>query len=562
MSDPETTTQDNGRGVTISVSLRIEPGRESEFDDFLAGITDAAEEFPGFLSVQAYRPPRGRGRHRVLLRFDSEDSLRRWRGSPERTFWENRADEISEGRPRVANITGTSQEQPLALALGPLQEFVRTSVSGIGLLLLGAALALIMANTHWADTYENFWNTKVTIGSIDVGITTSLRHWVNDALMALFFFILGLEIKREVLVGELREVRQAALPIAAALGGGVVPASIYALINIRGDALHGWGIPIGTDTAFALGILSLLGSRVPTVLVVFLTASSIVDDIIAVAVIAIFYTDHLNVMAMGIAVLLLGALVLANRAGFHRWYIYGILGVGVWLAVFESGVHGTIAGVLVAMVVPARSWINAGDFVRVGRRLIDEFEASCAQGENILSNQQQQLAAQRLDRLVEGVETPMSLMEHGLGPWVSYVVLPIFAFANAGIPLRTGLGDALGSTVPWGVILGLLIGKPIGITLFSWLSIRSGIAQSPPNTTIRDIFGVAGLAGIGFTMSLFITELAFGTDPAATDARIGVIIGSIVSGSIGFVALSRTLARNGAKAAAATQHLPEGRAAP
>jgi Na+:H+ antiporter, NhaA family len=552
MSDPET-TQDNGRGVTISVSLRIEPGRESDFDDFLAGISQAAEEFPGFLSVQAYRPPRGRGRYRVLLRFDNEQSLQRWRSSPERTIWDERADEVSEGRPRVRNITGTSQEQPLALAIGPLQEFVRTNVSGIGLLLLGAALALIMANTRWVDTYENFWNTKVTIGSIDVGITTSLRHWVNDALMALFFFILGLEIKREVLVGELREFRMAALPIAAAIGGAVVPASIYALINFRGDHLHGWGIPIGTDTAFALGILSLLGARVPTFLVVFLTASSIVDDIIAVAVIAIFYTDNLNLAAMGVAVLLLAALVLANRAGIHRWYVYGILGIGVWLAVFESGVHGTIAGVLVAMTVPARSWINAGDFVRVGRRLIDEFEDSCAQGENILSNQRQQHAAQRLDRLVEGVETPMSLMEHGLGPWVSYLVLPVFAFANAGIPFRTGFSDALGDTVTWGVILGLLIGKPVGITLFSWLSVHSGIAHPPQGITFHDIFGVAGLGGIGFTMSLFITELAFGTDPAANHARVGVIIGSIISGTIGFIILSRTLAHDEAEAAEAAQ---------
>jgi NhaA family Na+:H+ antiporter len=244
---------------------------------------------------------------------------------------------------------------------------------------------------------------------------------------------------------------------------------------------------------------------------------------------------------MGVAVLLLGALVLANRAGSHRWYIYGILGIGVWLAVFESGVHGTIAGVLVAMTVPARSWINAGDFVRVGRRLIDEFEASCAEGENILSNERQQLAAQRLDRLVEGVETPMSLMEHGLGPWVSYIVLPVFAFANAGIPLRNGLGDALGSTVTWGVILGLLIGKPLGITLFSWLSVHSGIAHPPQGITMRDIFGVAGLAGIGFTMSLFITELAFRAEPAADHARVGVLIGSIISGTIGYLILSRTL---------------------
>jgi NhaA family Na+:H+ antiporter len=531
----------NGQGVTISVSLRIEPGRESEFDEYLAGITGAAEEFPGFMSVHAYRPTRGRGRYRVLLRFDSEGSLQRWRDSDERTIWEVRADEISEGTPRVLNITGTAQEQPLALALGPLQEFVRNSVSGIGLLLFGAALALIMANSHWADTYENFWNTKLTIGTADVGITISLRHWVNDALMALFFFILGLEIKREVLVGELRGIRQAALPVAAAIGGGVVPAVIYLLVNFRGDALHGWGIPIGTDTAFALGILTILGGRVPTILIVFLTATSIVDDIIAVMVIAIFYTDNLNVTAMGIAVLLLAALVLANRAGFHRWYIYGALGIGVWIAVFESGIHGTIAGVLVAMTVPARSWINAGDFVRVGRRLIDEFEASCADGENILSNERQQLAAQRLDRLVEGVETPMSLMEHGLGPWVSVIVLPVFAFANAGIPLRNGLGDALGSTVTWGVILGLLIGKPLGITLFSWLSVHSGIAHPPQGITFHHILGVASLGGIGFTMSLFITELAFMQEPAADHARVGVLIGSIISGTIGYLILSRTL---------------------
>jgi len=535
------TNKVNGPGVTISVSLRIESGRESEFDEFLDGITAAAEEFPGFMSVQAYRPTRGRGRYRVLLRFDSDRSLRRWRESDERTIWEDRADEISEGTPRIRNITGTAQDQPLALALGPFQEFVRTSVSGIGLLLLGAALALIMANSHWADTYENFWNTKLTIGTADVGITISLRHWVNDALMALFFFILGLEIKREVLVGELREFRQAALPIAAAIGGGVVPAAIFLLVNIRGDALHGWGIPIGTDTAFALGILSILGGRVPTLLVVFLTATSIVDDIIAVGVIAIFYTDNLNVVAMGVAVLFLAALLLANRAGIHRWYIYGILGIGVWIAVFESGVHGTIAGVLVAMTVPARSWINAGDFVRVGRRLIDEFEDSCADGENILSNERQQIAAQRLDRLVESVETPMSLMEHGLGPWVSYIVLPVFAFANAGIPLRNGLGEALGSTVTWGVILGLLIGKPIGITLFSWLSVHSGIAHPPQGITFHHILGVASLGGIGFTMSLFITELAFGTDPAADHARVGVLFGSIISGTIGYLILSRTL---------------------
>jgi Na+:H+ antiporter, NhaA family len=531
--------------VTISVFLQIPPGREPDFETYLTGITDAAEEFPGFVDVRAFRPRRGGQNYRIVLGFDSESSRHRWEGSEERAFWAGHAEELSDGMPRVANITGTAQEQPLSLALSPIEEFVRTSISGIGLLLLGAVAALVMANSRLSDSYETFWLTEVTIGSSAHGITTSLRHWVNDGLMALFFFILGLEIKREILVGELRHLRQATLPIAAAIGGAVVPALAYVLFNLGGDGLRGWGVPIGTDTAFALGILSLLGGRVRPILVVFLTASTIVDDILAVGVIAVFYTDSINWGAAGLAVLLLSVLVLANRAGFHRWPTYAILGLGVWLAVFESGVHGTIAGVLVAMTVPARSWINPVEFLRRGRSLLDEFERWGTRPGSVLSNHHQQHAIERLERVCEEAETPMTHLEHGLNPWVSLVVLPIFAFANAGIPLTSGLGDALGSTVTWGVIVGLVVGKPVGITLFAWLSVRFGIAHMPRTIQIHHIAGVAGLGGIGFTMSLFIAELAFQSAETAHLARVGVLIGSAIAGTAGYLLLRWTLPPEG-----------------
>jgi NhaA family Na+:H+ antiporter len=521
--------------------MRIAQGREPEFETYLEGITEAAEEFPGLIDVRAYRPRRGRGNYRVLIRFESEETLQRWRESDVRQYWLAQAEDLAEGHPRYANITGTAQDQPLSLALSPIEEFVRASISGVGLLLLGTVLALIAANTRLHDEYERFWTTYVTIGSGDYNITTSLRHWINDGLMALFFFLLGIEIKREILVGELRHLRQAALPIAAAVGGAIVPAVAYLAFNFGGVGEHGWGVPIGTDTAFALGILSLFGGRVRPVLLVFLTAATIVDDILAVGVIAIFYTDELDWGAGAVAVGLLALLALANRAGFHRWPTYAILGIGVWLAVFQSGVHGTIAGVLLAMVIPARSWINPAEFLRRSRTLLDDFERWGTRPGSVLSNNHQQHVIERLERVCEEAETPMTHLEHGLSPWVSFVVLPVFAFANAGIPLTSGLGEAFGSTITWGVIVGLVFGKSIGITLFTWLAVKSGIAFLPKAIGFRQIAGVACLSGIGFTMSLFIAELAF-TDPDnARLARVGVLAGSVTAGTIGYLVLNAVL---------------------
>lgn len=531
-----------GQPVTLNIVRRVKPGREQEFEAFLDGLLASTAQFPGFLDARRVPTPRGDPSARVVLRFDSERNLRAWKASDERRHWYAIGNELSDDdEPLITNITGTAQERSLVLALTPLQGFVQTSVSGIGLLLLGTLLALVLANSPMSDMYDRFWLSEVTIGSESFGITESLRHWVNDGLMALFFFIMGLEIKREVLVGELRYPRQAALPIAAAVGGVIVPALIFGVINLGGDGARGWGIPMATDTAFALGILTLLGSRVRPLLLVFLTAFAIVDDILAVGVIAVFYTDEIHWTAVAIAVGLIAVLAFANRAGFHRWPIYAIVGLGTWVAVFESGIHGTLAGILVAMTVPAQSWINPSEFLLRAKRAIDDFERACFIAPSILSNEPQQQATQSLERLCEDVETPMTHLQHRVNPVVAFVILPVFAFANAGIPLVDGLGDALRSPVTWGVIIGLVIGKPIGITLFAWLAVRSGLALKPGAISWVHLASVACLGGIGFTVSLFVTELAFEAGPIADTARVGILFGSVIAGIAGYLVLRRTL---------------------
>ena len=379
------------------------------------------------------------------------------------------------------------------------------------------------------------------MGTEAFGVTASLRHWVNDGLMALFFFVVGLEIKREVLVGEMRVPRHAALAIAAAVGGVVVPALVFLAIAPERPARQGWGVPIGTDTAFALGIITLFGSRVRPVLLVFLTAFSIVDDILAVGVIAIFYTETISAGALAAAGVLLVTLVVANRAGWHRWPIYAVLGGAVWLAILKSGVHATAAGVLVAFVVPVRSWINPSEFLVRGRQLLDDFEAACYIAPSILTNEPQQQSTHALGRLVQQVETPMTYLQSHLTPVVAFGILPVFALANAGVPLTSGLAAAVQSPVAWGVAAGLILGKPIGIALFSLIAVGLGIASLPRAIGWRHIAGVACLGGVGFTISLFITELAFGEGQPAHAARVGIIVGSLVAGTVGYFVLRATL---------------------
>jgi len=381
----------------------------------------------------------------------------------------------------------------------------------------------------------------VTVGGSGWGVSLTLHDWINDGLMAVFFFLVGLEIKRELLVGDLASVRHAALPIAAALGGMIVPAILYAVINHGTAASRGWGIPMATDIAFALGVLALVGPRVPAGLRVLLAALAIVDDLGAVLVIALFYTSNLGwghlIAAVGIVTLL----VMCNAAGVRHGGVYALLGVALWLALLHSGVHATIAGVLLAIAVPARTRIDEGEFLLRGREALDDFERACGPATTVLTNPAQQEAIARLEELGDQAQAPLVTLEQQLGTLVAFVIMPLFALANAGVPLGGHARGPLATPVTIGVMLGLVIGKPIGITLFSWLGVRSRIAALPPGVSWRALHSLSWLGGIGFTMSLFIAGLAFSASPLLQSAKLGILSSSVVAGIIGWVLLRASL---------------------
>jgi Na+:H+ antiporter, NhaA family len=335
-------------------------------------------------------------------------------------------------------------------------------------------------------------------------------------------------------------VRRAALPIAAALGGMIVPAILYALLNAGGPGEPGWGTPMATDIAFALGVLALLGPRIPLSLKVFLAALAIVDDLGAVLVIAVFYTDQIAWGALGVGMAVLGALIVAGRLEARAPIVYIVLGVFLWLAFLKSGVHATVAGVLLAMTIPARTRIDTHEFLSRGRRILDYFDASGREGTDVLTNRDQQAAIQEMENACEAAQAPLQRIEHELHAPVAFVIIPLFALANAGVHLGGNLGEALTNRVALGIILGLVIGKPIGITLFAWLAVKSGLAALPGGTTWRAIRGVSLLGGIGFTMSLFIAGLAFpGAPQLNEDAKIGIFAASLVAAVAGMLVLSR-----------------------
>jgi NhaA family Na+:H+ antiporter len=418
--------------------------------------------------------------------------------------------------------------------LGPFQRFFSTSAAGGLVLLACTAVALVWANSPWADGYHHLWEAPVTVGAPGFGLTLSLHHWVNDGLMAVFFFLVGLEIKREVLVGELASLRSAALPVAAALGGMVAPALLYTAVNAGGPGAAGWGIPMATDIAFALGILALLGDRVPSGLRVFLAALAIADDLGAVLVIAFFYTGALDWGAMGGAAAVLAVLVALNRAGARRPLTYALLGIALWLFVLASGVHATIAGVLLALTVPARTRISEDQFLARAEASLADFRAADEPGTTVLTNRGHQAALQAMESACDAAQAPLQRIEHALHGFVAFVVMPVFALANAGVPLGSGIGTAARSPIALGVVLGLALGKPLGITLASWLAVRSGAADLPAGVTWRHVHGAGWLGGIGFTMSLFVAGLAF-ADPGVLDtAKLGVLGASVVAGLVGY----------------------------
>jgi NhaA family Na+:H+ antiporter len=417
------------------------------------------------------------------------------------------------------------------------------NAAAAGILLLAAAVtALVWANSPWGDAYRDLWATTITVGADEFGLTKSLHHWINDGLMVIFFFVVGLEIKRELLVGELASPRRAALPAAAALGGALVPALIYAAFNLGTDGVAGWGVPMATDIAFVLGILALLGDRVPLALKVLLTALAIVDDLMAVLVIALFYTASIAWSSLALAGLFLLVLIAANRLHVRQPLVYLLLGIGLWVATLQSGVHATIAGVLLAMTIPARTLLDERAFVARGRELLDQFERAGARGQGILTNDAQQSAVQALEAASARVTAPLQRIEQALHPWVLFGVMPLFALANAGVVLDADLASALGDRVTIGIVLGLVVGKQLGVTVFAWLATRLGLASLPADVSWRQVYGAGWLAGIGFTMSLFIADLAFADPARLTSAKIGVLAASLVAGTVGFLLLRQSTA--------------------
>jgi len=421
--------------------------------------------------------------------------------------------------------------------LTPFEEFIHRQTTS-GLLLMGmAVLALVLANGPLASAYAHLIHTPIglTIGSwtLEMG----LGHWVNDGLMALFFFVVGLELKREMLVGELASPRNAALPIAAAIGGMVVPALIYYAINPDGDAALGWGIPMATDIAFAIGALALLASRVPKSLITFLVALAIVDDLGAVLVIAVFYTDTIALAPLAMAGGLFGLLLVLNMAGIRKTLPYFIIAVLLWYALLQSGVHATLAGVLGALSVPAVPKYKPERFSAHVRELMQRFDASHQPGRSIMTNDELRAVVQTLENGVHSVEAPLQRLEHLWHMPVAYLVIPIFALVNAGIPLAfDSLGETLTHPVLIGVSLGLVLGKFIGITGACWLMLRLGLAELPKDTRFTQIAGVSLLAGIGFTMSIFVAQLGFsGREDLLLMAKTGILAASLLAGIAGYI---------------------------
>ncbi len=437
--------------------------------------------------------------------------------------------------PPTAN--GSIMNPPIDRILRPFTEFFRLESAG-GILLLGATvIALIWANSPWADSYATLFGTYVTVGYGEFALSKSLIHWINDGLMVLFFFVVGLEIKREVLAGELSSPKQAALAIGAAIGGMLVPALFYTVFNFGGPGSAGWGVPMATDIAFALGVLSLLGSRAPLALKVFLTAVAIVDDIGAVLVIAVFYTSQLSLTALGIGIGLLIVLAVLNRLGVRAVTPYALIGLVIWVAFLKSGVHATVAGVLVAMTIPVAVRMRPSDFVSHGRELIDSLEGH-KDDQTVLESHEQHEVLVELEDGIRKTVSPLQRLEHGLHPLVIFVIMPIFALANAGVTIGGGIGTALAHPVALGIIVGLVLGKQVGIMLAVWLMVLAGIAATPKGVSWRQIYGVAALAGIGFTMSLFIANLAFPGSPLLDTAKIGILTASLISGIAGWIALA------------------------
>ena len=419
----------------------------------------------------------------------------------------------------------------------PIQEFIHIQGISSVFLLAAAVLALVWANSPWHDSYHHVWEMELQLSALQLPV----HAWINDALMAIFFFLVGMEIKHEIVHGELADIRRAALPIFGALGGMIVPAVLYAVLNHGHEGQHGWGVPMATDIAFSLGVLGMV-KGIPPDLKIFLLTLAIADDIGAIIVIAVFYSGSLDRGALLAGIIILGVIVVLLKLGISRPVVYFVLGVGFWVTILRSGIHATIAGVILGFLVPTTASLSLEQFQDIATEMSRSFRDAMARGDertakNLLGS---------FDALLNNTESASERLTRLLNDWVSFLVLPLFALANAGVEFSSGgFGDLLRSHVAWGVFFGLVVGKPLGIVAFSWAAVRLGLANLPNHVSWRLIAAVGLLAGIGFTVSIFISSLAFNNDALLTQAKAAVLGASVVAGIGGFIGLRRSIPKEG-----------------
>jgi len=418
----------------------------------------------------------------------------------------------------------------------PFEHFLHAQTTTGIVLMLMTVLALVLANSPLADVYRHFFHTKVDLTVGSWALSHTIHHWINDGLMAIFFFIIGLEIKREILVGELSNIKVAILPILAAIGGMMLPALIYLGFNHSTEGAGGWGIPMATDIAFAISALVLLGKRVSPALVTFLVALAIVDDLGAVIVIAIFYTEQIQYLPLALAGVSFLIMIALNRMGVHRILPYFIVGLFMWFFMLESGVHATIAGVIAAMAIPSSPKYTPKNLTGHTKKLLDRYDTYPVCEDHHLHEEQKAILL-TIKESMDAVESPAERLEHDLHLPVSLIIIPLFALANAGIAIDfSSIGETIATPVSMGIMAGLILGKVLGIFGVAWLAIKMGIAKLPEGSTMNQLFGVAFLGGIGFTMSIFVADLAFvGDDALIFQAKVGILAASLFAGLFGFL---------------------------
>ena len=424
----------------------------------------------------------------------------------------------------------------------PISQFIKLETSSSIILFAATIAALVLANSPLSHDFLEFWKNYITFTVPGFELSKPIYKWINDGLMAIFFFLIGLEIKREILSGELSHVKKASLPFFAAVGGMVIPASLFTFLNLGNAGGEGWGIPMAADIAFSLGILTLLGNRVPNGIKVFLMAFAIIDDLGAVLVIAFFYSTNLIWANIFIGLGIVALLMVLSRFNAYSKYLFFIAGVIVWVLFLKSGIHATIAGVLMALTIPLRRKTDTRSFYERGKQLLENFLDECknqGQGQKSVLTSKQMHAIEELEELTENTTSPLQHSEHGLHGWVSYLIMPIFAFANAGVAFK--FSGETNLALSSNIAISMVVGNFIGIFSFSWLSIKLNIAELPENVNFKQLAGVSFLGGLGFTMSLFINNLAY-TDTVLIDsAKMGILFGSLIAGTLGYIFIRLTV---------------------